>query len=109
MSTRPVGSIKFLGIVNGYNFRDFRLSPESRAKFDEVIAVLRPFARNLFKQDRNRFEFDRRFADNEAVILRLESALRDDAEFLAQPEAWVLDALRCCAEADYWYCYEKQW
>jgi hypothetical protein len=28
---------------------------------------------------------------------------------MAEPLAWVLDSLRDCAHADYYYTYEKEW
>jgi hypothetical protein len=50
-----------------------------------------------------------RFLDDNTVMDRIESAITDEAEFLANPYAWCLDALRDCAGADHWYTFEKDW
>jgi hypothetical protein len=50
-----------------------------------------------------------RFLDDNTVLARIESAIASEAEFLADPYAWCLDALRDCASADHWYTFEKDY
>lgn len=70
-----------------------------------------------------------RFSNNNSVATRILSAinahaftLTEDAEeahniiynFIenisgAEMDILIIDGLRCCADADYWYKYEKQW
>lgn len=68
------------------------------------------------------FELGLRFLDDNSVLARIESAICDaepllasdvqgggEAEFLADPQAWILDALRDCARADHHYTHEKDY
>lgn len=103
---------KFLGRCNGYKGM---LTPSTQAGVDvfaEVIDECRAQFESDFHNDfgyYGKYETGPRFRDNAMVMARIWSAVVDDSEFLARPRAWVMDALRDCAEADHWYAYEKDW
>lgn len=100
---------------------------------EAAVLVLKralPRARDLFEAALRSGELDRhgdfhlgqRYRSLYDVQHRIESAIDKEppifsgdrvgggeAEFLADPEAWALDALRDCAAADHWYTFEKDY
>jgi hypothetical protein len=55
------------------------------------------------------YQYGPRFRDDQRVLARITSAIKDEKEFTDSPMDWCLDALRNCASADNWYNYEKAW
>ena len=117
--------MKFLNRCNGYQFGLPRFNAVEQAAFDAVIKGCRAEFKEIvsgrpaserFGFDRSkgyRFEgndycFDYRFDGDLWVEQRISAACTED-EFLSNPRAWVLDALRDCAASDYYYLYEKDY
>lgn len=99
----------FLRRCNGYKF-----NPEIQLSYvedTETFKKLLPHCREVIKTILNdsEYHFGMRFNEDVTVMIRIESALKDVKEFKANPEAWIMDALRDCAGADHWYEYEKDW
>jgi hypothetical protein len=49
-----------------------------------------------------------RFNSDDNIIVTIESSVSED-NFLDSPSAWIISALKNCAERDYYYKYEKNW
>lgn len=111
--------MQFLNRCNGTSTKRLRLSSAAMRVYfehkDKARADFRALAekcgegRRGFTFDGSDYYFGYRFLDDNAVLGRMESVLKSEAEFLADPYAWCLDALRDCASADHWYRFEKDW
>lgn len=103
--------MNFLNRCNGYDLSP-RMTTTTRQVLDQVLPEAREAFRAFASSDlgrAGRYELGYRFDSNDTVERRITSAIEAEAEFLADPRAWALDALRDCAEADHWYTYEKDW
>ena len=102
--------MEFLNRCNGISSDRIVLSGEALTIFSMEL----PFARSEFMtympngRDTG-YILGCRFYDDQTVLARITSRLKDEAEFLADSKAWCLDALRDCASADHWYTYEKDY
>lgn len=110
--------MNFIGKVNGIDLQAAKLSPEAQ----EAVTAVLPQCREDFRAMMvpNRFQDDvgsipglsgdfycgGRFSSDTRVMDRLRGW---SDEVLANPKAWVMDALRDCASADHWYTFEKEW
>jgi hypothetical protein len=101
--------MNFICKCNGYGIQ--RLSDDSWLALEMVIDDCRKqFLAWLDSDSKLASQYlpGTRFNSNRDVGSRIAHATTD-AEFQTSPVPWVLDALRDCAGADYWYTYEKQW
>lgn len=105
--------MEFLNRCNGYTIGGIRFSQQSIDLIKQLHAELMPqFYQEYRKQfaDSHGSDYERggRFTCPVSIYLRIASACTEE-EFKTDPKAWVWDALRNCAGADYWYAYEKDW
>lgn len=96
---------------NGYSLNADKFSEEVR----EAIKAHLPSCRTRFlKENKDNmgrsgiYYADYRFYGDDRVISRIESATHE-SNFLKHPDAWIMEALRDCAESDHWYTFEKEW
>jgi hypothetical protein len=102
----------FKNRCNGYSFAAIKFGEGTVATFKMRLGMNRErfidyMATPAAKQD-DKYDAGSRFFNDMTVLGRIESAA-SEAEFLADPDAWTLDALRDCASSDYYYNYEKSW
>lgn len=106
--------LQFKNRCNGYRLDSPSLSvdalltlsailPEARREFEAFLAATSEAGRH------GEYHLGTRYGSDDMVRRRIESAIRSEEEFLADPLGWALDGLRECASADHWYTYEKQW
>ena len=102
--------MEFLNRCNGSCSQQVKLSNATLYAF----AANLPLARSEFMAQMPNgrdtgYYYGPRFADDQTVLARIQSALKDESEFTTDPMVWCLDALRDCASADHWYKYEKDY
>lgn len=104
------GAMNFLGRCNGYKTLTPAFSNVAVEKVVDCLPEARLMMLGYFKEKEHelRLEAGHRFHSDQSVVERIASVATEQ-EFMAQPMDWVVDALRDCAGADYWYTYEKQW
>lgn len=100
----------FLNRCNGYGTQLLTVAAQKA-----IMAVV-THARYVFREETptaevgpcGKYEYGHRFWSDRCVCDRI-AHVATEAEVLADPLAWALDALRDCAAADYWYEHEKNW
>lgn len=96
---------------NGYSFNAPEYSESTKKLAFDLFEELRPvMMRELASRFGRRGDLydGYRFKDNDSTLLRLCSAASEEV-FLQNPRQWAWAALECCADADYWYTFEKDW
>lgn len=100
--------MEFLNRCNGSHSKAIPATITMTVMFECHINQARHEFREL-NLDPERYYTSVRFNDDRVVLDRIRSAVTDEAEFQADPKAWIMDALRDCAGADHWYTFEKEW
>jgi len=98
---------QFLNVCNGYSFSREEYSLPTISLFKERYKDLKDHAKQLLG-GRNDVWFAERFHNPSDVLGRITSVAYEH-EFLKNPDEWILDAFRDCAQADYWYTFEKNY
>lgn len=75
---------------------------------DPAREEFKKYVKENFVKSFRDYAFGTRYHDNRTVLERITSVTSQD-EFMSDPINWILDALRDCAEADYYYFVEKSW